>query len=148
MEDYYSILGLNHDASLDAITDAYKNKKIEFKMLPFLTPIDKELKRKIKKAYAIFTNPKYKKIYDNYLQTKFKNELVNYDDTKLSKKTSLKQDYLVDRIFSFNSSHTNYNLKHNELLRPKNVGLSSDNTDEFEHIKKNNNDFKPYNFDS
>ena len=117
MEDYYSILGLNHDATIELIHDAYKNKKIEFKMLPFLTNKDKETKQKVKKAYAIFTNPEYKKIYDDHLQTKFRNELVSYDDTKLSKKTSMKQDYLVDRIFSFNSPHTNYNLKHNYSIK-------------------------------
>ena len=147
MEDYYSLLGLNHDATLEIINDAYQNKKIEFKMLPFLTNTDKETLRKIKKGYIIFTNPEYKKIYDEYLKNKFKNELINFDDVKSSKKNNIKQDYLVDRIFSFNSK-TNYNLKHNELLRPKNVGLSSDNNDEFEHIKNNNNDIKPFNFDS
>jgi DnaJ-class molecular chaperone len=120
MEDYYRLLEVDYAASIDTINNAYKNKIIEFKSLPYLTDNDKNKMKEIKKAHFIFNNLEYKKIYDNHMENKFKNQLSQYNNKK-----NENSNYLVDRIFSFKTD-TNYNLNHNELLRPKNVGLSSD----------------------
>jgi DnaJ-class molecular chaperone len=135
MEDYYRLLNIHYEASIEELNSAYKNKLLHFKSLPFLTDNDQEELKKLKKANAIFNNHEYKKTYDQYLQN---------------------SNYMVDRIFGFNSNNvSSINLKHNELLRPKNVGLSSDILPEFDkpidytetHTSKTK-DFLPYNFDS
>jgi len=67
-----------------------------------------------------------------------------------NKKSADNQNYLVDRIFNFQNTNNNYNIKDNELLRPKNVGLSSDDVIEFDKPidYEESTDFLPYNFDS
>jgi DnaJ-class molecular chaperone len=149
MEDYYRLLEINYESSINDINNAFKNKIIEFKALPFLTENDKLKFKEIKKANVVLNNKEYKKIYDNHLNNKFKNQIVNNNDTRATKKNVQNQNYLVDRIFSFTSTQ-NYNLKHNELLRPKNVGLSADDLPDFDKPLDydESNDFKPYNFDS
>jgi DnaJ-class molecular chaperone len=140
MEDYYKLLDVDYDSSIEVLNNAYKNKLNEYKSLPFLTDNDKQNIKNIKKAYHIFNNTKYKKIYDRYIQNKFSN------DGRSSKKNLQNQTYLSDRIFSFQSNN-NYNLNDNELLRPKNVGLISDDNQDF--IKPTDSgDFQPYNFDT
>ena len=150
MEDYYMLLEVDYEASLDSLNDAYKNKLIEFKALPFLTHNDKEKIKKIKKANFIFNNSEYKKIYDEFINNKFRSQINNFEENKTSRKNIQNQTYLADRIFSFQKNNK-YNLKHNELLRPKNVGLSSDEVvvnDPNEIIGNETIDFKPFNFDS
>lgn len=147
MEDYYRLLGIHYESTIDDINTAYQNKIIEFKSLPYMTDNDKTTLKNIKKAFAIFNNHEFKKIYDQYYLNKFQKELNSFDDMRNNKK-NVNHNYLVDRIFNFNNNN-NYNLKYNELLRPKNVGLSSDKDNEFDSDnKKSDSDFLPFNFDS
>lgn len=145
MEDYYRLLGIQFESSIEDINNAYQNKIIEFKSLPFMTDNDKQTLKSIKKAYTIFNNSDYKKIYDEYYVNKFQKELNSFDDMR--NKKNINHNYLVDRIFNFNNNN-NYNLKYNELLRPKNVGLSSDKDSEFVQEPSSNKEFLPFNFDS
>lgn len=144
MEDYYRLLGIQYESTIDDINTAYQNKILEFKSLPFMTDNDKLTLINIKKAYTIFSNSEYKKIYDQYYLNKFKKELNSFDDMR--KKKNINNNYLVDRIFNFNNSN-NYNLKYNELLRPKNVGLSSDQEPDVNN-QSTDKEFLPFNFDS
>lgn len=153
MEDYYRLLNIHYEASIDELNDAYKNKILHFKSLPFLTENDKEQLKNIKKAYVIFNNSEYKKTYDQYLQNKFKKEVITYEDVTHSRRKNIQNpNYIVDRIFGFTPSNNpqTLNINHNELLRPKNAGLSSDNVPEFDKPLdfKESKDFLPYNFDS
>jgi DnaJ-class molecular chaperone len=146
MEDYYRLLDTNYDASIEELNESYKNKIIHFKLLPFLTDNDKEQLKNIKKAYAIFNNPEYKKTYDKYIQNKNSKEVNTFNHSK--KKNIQNSNYIVDRIFSFTQNNQqSININHDELLRPKNVGLSSDIVPEFEKPLdfKKSNDFLPYN---
>jgi DnaJ-class molecular chaperone len=144
MEDYYRLLEVDYEASVDAINNAYQQKILEYKSLPFLSDLDKHNLKEIKKAFIVFNNKSYKKTYDEYIKNKIKTQ-----SERSSRKNPQNQNYLVDRIFNF-QSNPNYNLKHNELLRPKNVGLSAD--DQVEYDKPldydESADFKPFNFDS
>ena len=153
MEDYYKLLDIHYEASLDELNDAYKNKIIHFKLLPFLTNNDKEQLKNIKKAFVIFNNPEYKKTYDQYLQNKFKKDVISYDDVNHTRKKNIQNpNYLVDRIFGFVPSNNPQalNINHNELLRAKNAGLSADHVPEFDKPLdiKESTDFLPYNYDS
>jgi DnaJ-class molecular chaperone len=147
MEDYYKLFGINYDSTIDEINNIYKDKIMDLKTLPFLTENDKKYIKTLKKANFIFNNPQYKKIYDNYIKNK--NQINYSDDIRSSKKNTQNQNYLVDRIFSF-QSQTNFDLNHNELLRPKNVGLSSDDTPNFDKPINydESTEFKPFNFDT
>ena len=130
MEDYYRLLDIHYEASIDELNDAYKNKILHYKSLPFLTDNDKDQLKNIKKAYIIFNNSEYKKTYDQYLQNKFKKEVITYEDVTHSRKKNIQNtNYITDRIFGFpqNNNHKSLNINHNELLRPKNAGLSADN---------------------
>jgi len=85
--------------------------------------------------------------------TQFINDPVRNNqnhDMRSNKKSADNQNYLVDRIFNFQNTNNNYNIKDNELLRPKNVGLSSDDVIEFDKPidYEESTDFLPYNFDS
>jgi len=87
------------------------------------------------------------------INNQFINDPIRYNqnlDIRSSKKNIQNQNYLVDRIFNFQSTNNNYNLKDNELLRPKNAGLSSDEVVEFDKPMdyQESTDFLPYNFDS
>ena len=153
MEDYYRLFEIHYEASNDELNDAYKNKMIHFKSLPFLTQNDKQQIKNIKKALVIFNNPEYKKTYDQYLQNKFKKDIITYDDVKHSKKKNIQNpNYIVDRIFGFTPANTPQilNINHNELLRGKNAGLSADSVPEFDKPLdfKESTDFLPYNYDS
>jgi len=146
MEDYYRVLDSHCEASIDELNDSYKNKMIYFKSLPFLTDNDKEQIKKIKKANIIFNNSDYKKTYDKYLENKFKKEI-----NIVKKKNMQNSNYIVDRIFDITlNNNQSININHNELLRPKNVGLSSDKIPEFDEPLdfKESSDFLPYNYDS
>ena len=146
MEDYYRLLDTNYDASIEELNESYKNKIIHFKLLPFLTDNDKEQLKNIKKAYVIFNNPEYKKTYDKYIQNKNSKEVNTFNHSK--KKNIQNSNYIVDRIFSFTQNNQqSININHDELLRPKNVGLSSDIVPEFDKPLdfKESNDFLPYN---
>jgi len=144
MEDYYRLLEVDYEASVDAINNAYQQKILEYKSLPFLSDLDKHNLKEIKKAFIVFNNKSYKKTYDEYIKNKIKTQ-----SERSSRKNPQNQNYLVDRIFNF-QSNPNYNLKHNELLRPKNVGLSSDDQVEYDKPLDYDEsvDFKPFNFDT
>jgi DnaJ-class molecular chaperone len=150
MEDYYKLFNANLNTSVQELNEIYNQKIYEFHSLPFLTQHDKILFKKYKKAHFIFNNPKYKKIYDNYIKNKKTND-VTYIGRENNKKDNIPNDYLTNRIFSnFNTRKNNINIDHNEMLRPKNVGLSADieieqdTPLEFEKTKE----IMPYNFDS
>ena len=147
MEDYYKLFGINYDSTIDEINNVYKNKIMDLKTLPFLTENDKKYIKTLKKAFFIFNNTQFKKTYDNYIKNK--NQINYSDEIRSSKKNTQNQNYLVDRIFSF-QSQTNFDLNHNELLRPKNVGLSSDDTPNFDKPMDydESTEFKPFNFDT
>lgn len=147
MEDYYKLFGINYDSTIDEINNVYKNKIMDLKTLPFLTENDKKYIKTLKKGFFIFNNAQFKKTYDNYIKNK--NQINYSDEIRSSKKNTQNQNYLVDRIFSF-QSQTNFDLNHNELLRPKNVGLSSDDTPNFDKPMDydESTEFKPFNFDT
>ncbi len=42
MEDYYRLLNIHYEASIEELNSAYKNKLIHFKSLPFLTEMIKK----------------------------------------------------------------------------------------------------------
>jgi DnaJ-class molecular chaperone len=150
MEDYYRLLDIQYEATIEEINEAYKNKINEFKFLPFLTENDKKRLKDIKKANIIFNNTEYKKIYDEHLNNKFKKEMNKIEDNKLGRKMNYNHNLLFDRIFSIENNIGNLNIKHNELLRPKNVGLSSDIEPEYDKpldYEENNNPILPFNFD-
>uniref|UniRef100_A0A6C0D9Q2 J domain-containing protein n=1 Tax=viral metagenome TaxID=1070528 RepID=A0A6C0D9Q2_9ZZZZ len=147
MEDYYKLFGIDYNSTIDEINNVYKNKIMDLKTLPFLTENDKKYIKTLKKAHFIFNNAQFKKTYDNYIKNK--NQINYSDEIRSSKKNTQNQNYLVDRIFSF-QSQTNFDLNHNELLRPKNVGLSSDDTPNFDKPLDydETTEFKPFNFDT
>jgi len=150
MEDYYKLLDTHYNATCEELNSAYKNKLIHYKSLPFMTDNDKQQLKELKKAITIFNNPEYKNTYDQYLQNKFKKEVQSFDDGYTRKRNMQNSSYISDRIFDMNiHNKTIMNIEHNELLRPKNVGLGSDNAPEFDKPLdfKESNDFMPYNFD-
>lgn len=144
MEDYYRLLEVDYEASIHAINNAYQKKMLEYKSLPFLSDLDKHNLKETKKAFIVFNDVNYKKTYDEYIKNKIKTQ-----SDRTSRKTPQNQNYLVDRIFNF-QSNPNYNLTHNELLRPKNVGLTADDQVEYDKPLDYDDaaDFKPFNFDS
>ena len=154
MEDYYRLFEIDYEASSVAINNAYQKKILEYKSLPFLSDLDKHNLKEIKKAFIIFNNENYKRTYDEYIKNKIK-----IQSERPSRKTPQNQNYLVDRIFNL-QSNPNYNLKHNELLRPKNVGLTADDVADFKPLDYDDAadfkpldyddaaDFKPFNFES
>jgi DnaJ-class molecular chaperone len=152
MEDYYRLLDTHYEASIDELNDAYKNKLLHFKSLPFLTDNDKEIIKNLKKANIIFNDPEYKKTYDQYLKNKFKKQVVNFEDSIYSRRKNLQNsNYINERIFGFTpNNNSTVNLNHDELLRPKNAGLSADNVPEFDKPLdfKESSEFLPHNYDS
>lgn len=65
--DYYKILGVQKDASLDEIKKSYR--KLARKYHPDLNPNDKEAERKFKEineAQEVLTSPENRKKYDKY----------------------------------------------------------------------------------
>ena len=137
MDDYYKILNVEYNSSKDEIISNYNKLMIEFKIQPFITENDKTKIKIIKKAYFVLSNDEYKKTYDVSLALKQKQiDTVHLQQPNvINKKGIVNNSYIADRIFSMNNFNTNkniYNIDHSELLRPKNVGLSSDVTPEYD----------------
>jgi len=132
-EDYYKLLDLDYNSSLEDINNRCKIKLSEFKFLPFLTNSDKEKIKQIKKAQFIFNDENYKNIYDQ----NYKNINDQNNTTKIDKKKNIinQNDYIINRIFGEQSSSdkNNFSIFYNELLRPKNVGLISDKISEIDY---------------
>jgi molecular chaperone DnaJ len=66
-DDYYRILGVSRDASLEEIKKAYR--KLARKYHPDLNPGDKqaeEMFKKIQEAYRVLSDPKLREQYDRY----------------------------------------------------------------------------------
>jgi DnaJ-class molecular chaperone len=129
MDDYYQLLNINFETSLDEINSICKKKIFHYKHLPFLTEKEKYDYKNIKKAMTIFNNPEYRKTYDTYIKKKYNNN---------NGKKHINQSYMYDRIFDIsNKSDFNVDLNHN--LRPKNVGLLSDEKIQFDTPLNQNN---------
>jgi len=65
MKDYYQILGVNRDATLDEIKKAYR--RLALKYHPDRNPGDKEAEEKFKEineAYAVLSDPEKRRQYD------------------------------------------------------------------------------------
>ncbi len=136
MEDYYKILNVEYTATKEEIITSYDKLMINYKIQPFISENDKTQIKLIKKAHFVLTNDEYKKTYDTNLQLK-KTQQQNFQqplsiqsiNTLNNKKSGFNNSYIADRIFSMhnNGVNNNYcNVEKSELLRPKNVGLSSD----------------------
>lgn len=140
MEDYYKILNVEYTASKDEIIASYNKLMINYKIQPFITENDKTQIKLIKKAHFVLTNEEYKKTYDTNLELKKKqiqqeNTIgIQSLHTLNNKKSGFNNSYIADRIFSMHCSVNNNfcNVEKSELLRPKNVGLSSDITSEID----------------
>ena len=157
MDDYYKILNLEYNASKDEIILNYNKIMLEYKIQPFISDNDKIKIKLIKKAYFVLINDDYKKIYDSSLKKKNKQEspvtvigVLPHSNVN-NKKGNLNNSYISDRIFSINNLNNNkniYNIDHSELLRPKNVGLSSDIPPEYDtpldFDPKKNNEVLPF----
>ncbi len=66
-EDYYRLLGVKRDASVDEIKKAYR--KLARKHHPDLNPGDKQAEdrfKRISEAYEVLSDPKKKEVYDTY----------------------------------------------------------------------------------
>lgn len=68
MEDYYKILGIQYNASINDISNSFNLKMIDYKCLPFITDKDKQSIKNLKKAFFVLSNDEYKKTYDNSLK--------------------------------------------------------------------------------
>jgi len=138
MDDYYKILNIEYDASKDEIISNYDKLMIEYKIQPFISENDKTKIKLIKKAHFVLTNDEYKKTYDMSLalkQKQIQQAPILPQPNVINKKGAVNNSYIADRIFSMNNFNTNkniYNIDHSELLRPKNVGLSSDVRPEYD----------------
>lgn len=66
-KDYYEVLGVSRDASIDEIKKAYR--KLVLKYHPDRNPGDKQAEEKFKEiteAYEVLSDPEKRKIYDTY----------------------------------------------------------------------------------
>jgi DnaJ-class molecular chaperone len=131
MEDYYKILNIEYNASKEQIIASYDKLMINFKIQPFISENDKTQIKLIKKAHFVLTNDEYKKTYDTNLALRQKQQQsISFQPvhTINNKKSGFNNSYIADRIFSMHCGISNNmcNVEKSELLRPKNVGLSSD----------------------
>ncbi len=79
-DDYYSILGIDKNASADQIKKAYR--KLAIKYHPDKTKGDKNMEAKFKKlseAYAVLSDPEKKKQYDTYGSADFQQRFSQED---------------------------------------------------------------------
>ena len=120
MEDYYKILNLDYKISVEEFNNLYIKTIQELKIKHFLNEDDEVFKKNLKKAHFIF-NSQYKSVYDNHI-----NNIIKFNLNKSSKKDLINNNQITDRIFSINNTNT-FNIEHNELLRPKNVGIINNN---------------------
>lgn len=141
MEDYYKVLEVNYDASMEEINNSYNKKLMDYKNLPFLSEEDKTKIKELKKAFLVLNNKEYKLTYDKNIKLKQETKETNNDFPLLNfnqqpfnsnKKSSFNTSYISDRIFSLNNQNQNSFVINSELLRPKNVGLSNDTIPEFD----------------
>ena len=132
MEDYYNILNIEYNATKEQIIASYDKLMINYKIQPFISENDKTQIKLIKKAHFVLTNDEYKKTYDTNLLLKQKQQQqtngIHPVHTINNKKSGFNNSYIANRIFSMHSGMSNNfcNIEKSELLRPKNVGLSSD----------------------
>ena len=76
--DYYKLLEINYNSSIEDIKKICDEKIIECTIFPFLN--DKNKIKNIKKALYILTNPEYKIIYDKVLKSKLLSPQPIYND--------------------------------------------------------------------
>ena len=139
MEDYYKILEVNYDSSMEDINKSYNKKLMEYKILPFLSEEDKNKIKELKKAFLVLNNKEYKLTYDKDIKLKLSQEtntpLLNLNlqqPFNSNKKSGFNTSYIADRIFSLQNKNQTSFVNNSELLRPKNVGLSNDTIPEFD----------------
>ena len=109
-KDYYQILGLGKDASLETIKRAFR--KLALKYHPDKNPGDKEAEEKFKEineAYAVLSDPEKKSQYDRYGATDFHRRYTQEDIFRGFDVGDLFRDmgYGTDDIFShiFSGGH-------------------------------------------
>ena len=66
MTDYYNILGINKDSSLDDIKKAYRKLALKYHPDRNKEPNATEKFKEINEAYEVLSNPEKKEIYDKY----------------------------------------------------------------------------------
>jgi DnaJ-class molecular chaperone len=111
-EDYYKLLGVNYNATIEEINNVYNDKIKKYKNLPFLMENDKINIKKYKKAMFIFNNEKFKTIYDTNLL--FVNR-INLEKETIKKNNN--RTYISNRIFSLVPSNEK-NIEEENILRP------------------------------
>ena len=94
MEDYYKILDLTSNATIDEIIENYNNLINNYKHQPFLTENDKQKVKLIKKAYYVLTNSEYKKIYDTNLN--IKQSQISLQPNIINKKGHINNSYIAE----------------------------------------------------
>ena len=154
MDDYYKVLDLNYDASLDEIKNSFNHKMKEYKLYPFLTDEDKKKIKTLKKAYIVLTNSEFKSTYDTNIKNKMNNQ-PNYI-TK-TRKGNMNNSYISDRIFNLNDNYTEIKTTHmnsfianSEILRPKNSILDSESKIDYDtplNFEKPT-ELQPFNYDT
>lgn len=76
MADYYEILGVSRNASLDQIKAAYRKQALKWHPDRNKSKEAVEKFKEINKAYEVISDPKKRAIYDQYGESAFKNEGV------------------------------------------------------------------------
>lgn len=72
MADYYDILGISKNASLDEIKAAYRRQALKWHPDRNKSPEAAEKFKEINKAYEVLSDPKKREIYDQYGESAFK----------------------------------------------------------------------------
>jgi len=105
-EDYYKILGVNREASLEEIKKAYR--KLALKYHPDRNPGDKhaeEMFKKINEAYAVLSDPKKRQQYDMFGAEGFRQRFTQedifrgFDLGDMFKEFGFDTDDFLSRIF-------------------------------------------------